>query len=91
MTHWLFCLPLLALGCSSLGHASDPTVDGYLGDACALLGEQNKAALEAKAAREGLSFQDVLDGFKAACAIRLRAGIEPARQAGLAAPDGGAP
>lgn len=81
---------LLAQGCSSLGHAKDPTVDQYIGDACSLLASQNKPALEAEAVKRGVSIQDVLDVFTTACKFRMRAALPAAKSEGFAAAAGDA-
>jgi hypothetical protein len=81
-------VPLLALGCSGLFHASDPTIDGYLGDACSLLAAQKHAALDAEAKRRGISLTEIEDAFKSACSLRVKQGIEPGKRAGLAAARG---
>lgn len=86
------------VGCSSLGHVSDPTIDSYIGDACALLGKNNRPQLQDEAVRQGISLADITRVFETACSLRMKQGLEPARASGLAAAhrpsasgDGGAP
>lgn len=83
-------LVLLLAGCSSLGHAKDPTVDTAIGDACSLLASQNKPALEAEAQKRGLTVDQVVDIFKTACKFRMRAALAPATREGFAAAAGDA-
>lgn len=82
--------------CAGLGHAKDPTIDQYIGDACSLLAAQNKPALEAEAQKRGVSVQNVIDIFTTACKFRMRAAVPGARSDGFAAAtsdtgDAGAP
>lgn len=84
---------LALAGCSSLGHAKDPTVDQYIGDACSLLAAQNKPALVAEARKRGISVQDVVAVFTTACKFRMRSALPAAKSEGFAAAagDAGAP
>jgi hypothetical protein len=92
----LLVAPFLLLGCSSFLRASDPTVDGAFTQACKLIGDQRKAAVEEEAKRAGLSLADAETAFQLACMARLlgagaeRAGLVGVQRAGIAS-DAGAP
>jgi len=72
-------------------HFSDPTVDSTVGDLCSVLAKQNMSAIEQQAQMRGVSVDDVLSVFVAACQLRMKEGVVPARTAGLMAARGEPP
>jgi hypothetical protein len=72
-------------GCSRFMHFSDPTLDSTVTDLCSTLAVQERPKLEAEAKRQGVSLNVLQDIFEAACALRVKQGLSPARAAGMAA------
>ena len=81
----ILAVVLLLPGCSRFMHFSDPTLDDGVTDLCSTLALQERPKLEAEAKRQGVSLVVLQDIFEAACALRVKQGLSPARAAGMAA------
>lgn len=72
-------LPMLALGCSRLGHWKSPVAEAITDGICTLVGEPKTAFAADEAQRLGISVVDVIRGIDRACSLRpgaTRADVE---------------
>lgn len=73
----LVCAISLLGGCAAVQKGAETVADYHKG-ACEMLGEENKAQIEAEAQRAGISLIDAYKGFQKSCEVRSLVGAKGA-------------